>query len=161
MLLVLVKNGIFKEGVSGSISLHTPSLYKCEPTPQKAKELVKNWVSYSCLKFGAQILYNCTSARSWEKNSNCFIIICKDNQVNLVANLLDTSRFFSRLFAESTYPLLPAMWAWLRARWLSWSCFWHWPTSLPLFTNGVQTTKWWGSAYWDEQNGKFSCVSLC
>src|SRR5216684_4275833 len=69
MLFVLVKNGIFKEGVSGSINLHTPSLYKCEPTPQKAKELVKNGVSYSCLKFGAQILYNCASARSWEKNS--------------------------------------------------------------------------------------------
>ena len=38
----------------------------------------------------------------------CFIIICKDNQVNLVDNLLD---ILSQLFAESTYPLLsPAAW---------------------------------------------------
>ena len=42
MLLALVKNGILKEGVSGSINLHTPSLYKCKPTPKTAKELVKN-----------------------------------------------------------------------------------------------------------------------
>ena len=71
MLSALVKNGIFKEGVLDSINLHTLSLYERKPTPQKAKELVKNWVSYSCLKFGAQILYNCASARSWEKNSKC------------------------------------------------------------------------------------------
>ncbi len=42
MISALVKNGIFKEGVSDSINLHTPSLYKCEPTLQKAKESVKN-----------------------------------------------------------------------------------------------------------------------
>ncbi len=42
MLLALVKNGIVKEGVSGSINLHTPSLYKHEPTPQNTKESVKN-----------------------------------------------------------------------------------------------------------------------
>ena len=42
MLLALVKNGIFKEGVSDSINLHTLSLYKREPTPQKSKESVKN-----------------------------------------------------------------------------------------------------------------------
>src|SRR5260370_1481522 len=52
MLLVLVKNGIFKEGVSGSINLHTPSLYKPKPPPRKAKELVKNCVSYTYLNFG-------------------------------------------------------------------------------------------------------------
>ena len=42
MLSALVKNGIIKEGVSDSINLHTLSLYKREPTPQKAKESVKN-----------------------------------------------------------------------------------------------------------------------
>jgi hypothetical protein len=42
MPFLLVKNGIFKEGVLGSTNLHAPSLHKSKSTPQKAKKSVKN-----------------------------------------------------------------------------------------------------------------------